>query len=85
MAHDYVHKSSIEQGVIMVCTPDLYYQEFKVEGAELRSWKHKFLKRLGMYHDLIFDEKEQANVNITKEEFEEKENEEYLKELKEKL
>ena len=45
----------------------------------------KFLKRLGMYHDLIFDEKEQANVNITKEEFEEKENEEYLKELKEKL
>ena len=23
MAHDYVHESSIEQGVIMVCTPDL--------------------------------------------------------------
>ena len=85
MAHDYVHGSSIEQGVIMVCTPDLYYQEFKVEGAELRSWKHKFLKRLDMYHDLIFDEKEQANVKMTKEEFEEKENEEYLKELKEKL
>ena len=30
MAHDYVHQSNIEQGVIMVCTPDLYYQEFKV-------------------------------------------------------
>jgi len=85
MAHDYIHESNIEQGVIMVCTPDLYYQEFKVEGAELRSWKHKFLKRLGMYHDLLFDEKERAKVEMTKEDFEERENEEYLKELKEKL
>ena len=60
MAHDYVYGSQIKQGVIMVCTPDLYYQEFKVEGAELRSWKHKFLKRLDMYHELMFDEKEKT-------------------------
>ena len=60
MAHDYVHGSSIEQGVIMVCTPDLYYQEFVVNGAELRQYKHRFLKRLDMYHDLIFDEKEKT-------------------------
>ena len=60
MAHDYVHQSKIEQGVIMVCTPDLYYQEFKIEGPELRQAKHKFLKRLDMYHDLIFDEKERT-------------------------
>ena len=60
MAHDYVHRSKIEQGIIMVCTPDLYYQEFVVSGAELRQYKHKFLKRLNMYHDLIFDEKEKV-------------------------
>ena len=60
MAHDYVHESKIEQGVIMVCTPDLYYQEFVINGAELRQAKHKFLKRLDMYHDLIFDEKERT-------------------------
>ena len=60
MAHDYVHESNIEQGVIMVCTPDLYYQEFVVSGAELRRYKHKFLKRLDMYHDLIYDEKERT-------------------------
>jgi hypothetical protein len=58
----------------MVCTPDLYYQEFVVNGAELRQWKHKFLKRLDMYHDLKFDEKEQANVKITKEDFDESKN-----------
>ena len=69
MAHDYVHGSQIEQGIIMVCTPDLYYQEFVVNGAELRQAKHKFLKRLDMYHDLIFDEKEKANVKITEEDF----------------
>ena len=69
MAHDYVYNSQIKQGVIMICTPDLYYQEFKVSGAELRRWKHKFLKRLSMYHDLQFDEKEKAKVNITEEDF----------------
>ena len=60
MAHDYVHGSTINKGVIMVCTPDLYYQEFVVSGAELRQYKHKFLKRLDMYHDLKFDEKERT-------------------------
>jgi len=60
MAHDYVYNSKIEQGVIMVCTPDLYYQEFKTEGADLRAWKHKALKRINMYNELIHDEKERA-------------------------
>ena len=60
MAHDYVYGSKIRQGVIMVCTPDLYYQEFRVTDHELRAWKHKFLKRLDMYHDLINDEKERV-------------------------
>jgi len=63
MAHDAYYGSSIEQGVIMICTPDLYYQEFKIEGAELRKWKHTFLKRLDHYHELIRDEKERAKVN----------------------
>ena len=69
MAHDYVHGSKINKGVIMVCTPDLYYQEFVVDGAELRQYKHKFLKRLDMYHDIKFDEKERANVQIQAKDF----------------
>ena len=77
MAHDYVHGSSIRQGVIMMCTPDLYYQEFRITDHELRQYKHKFLKRLDMYHDLKFSEKEEHNTQ--------KENEEYLEELKKKL
>ena len=69
MAHDYVYGSAIEQGVIMVCPPALYYQEFKTEGADLRAWKHKALKRIDMYNELRFDEKEKANVQIKETDF----------------
>ena len=50
MAHDHVHGSNIEQGIIMVCTPDLYYQEFKFEGDEMRKYRHQFLARLSQYN-----------------------------------
>ena len=53
MAHDYIHGSMIQQGIIMVCTPDLYLQEFRFQGVELRQWKHKFLKRLNEYYEII--------------------------------
>ena len=59
MAHDYIYRSNIEQGIIMVCTPDLYYQEFKFSGADLREWKWKWLKRLDKYYkEVIWQEKQ---------------------------
>jgi genome maintenance exonuclease 1 len=69
MAHDELYKSTIRQAVIMICTPDLYYQEFKIQDQNLRSYKHKWLKRLDMYHELKFDEKEQVQVNVKADEF----------------
>jgi len=66
MAHDEVYRSRIRQGVIMICTPDLYYQEFKIQDAELKRWKHKWLTRLDAYNDLQRDEKEQAGIDPTK-------------------
>jgi len=72
MAHDAYYGSTIRQGVIMICTPDLYYQEFKIQDADLKKWKHEFLKRLDHYHELIHDEKERAKVDpkLLLEEFE---------------
>ena len=62
MAHDYIHGSNIRQGIIMICTPDLYLQEFRFQDAELREWKHKFLARLNEYFKIVrepsIDEKE---------------------------
>ena len=73
MAHDAYYGSTIRQGVIMICTPDLYYQEFKIQDAELKSWKHKFLKRLDYYHELINDEKERTKP-MKAEDFDESKN-----------
>ena len=50
MAHDYVHGSNIEQGVIMICTADLYYQEFKFDGEMMRKYRHQFLQRLSQFY-----------------------------------
>ena len=53
MAHDYIYGSSIRQGIIMVCTPDLYFQEFRFQDHEMREWKHKWLKRLDEYYEIM--------------------------------
>ena len=50
MAHDQMYGSNIEQGIIMICTPDLYYQEFKFDGLKMREYRYKFLERLNQYY-----------------------------------
>ena len=52
MAHDHVYGSKIKQAILMICTPDLYYHEFKVQDEELRHWKHRFLVRLNMFYNM---------------------------------
>jgi len=42
MAHNFIYKTSITKGVIMMCSKDNYYQEFVIEGAELQKYKHEF-------------------------------------------
>ena len=51
MAHDAVYGTNIEQGVIMMCSKDGFYQQFVIEGKEFREAKHNFLGRLdGLYN-----------------------------------
>jgi len=60
MAHNHVYGSNIRQGIIMICTPDLYYQEYKFQDADLRKYQHAFLKRLDQYYnEVLNNEKEQ--------------------------
>ena len=51
MAHNYVYKTGISKGVIMMCSKDNFYQEFIIQGLEMRSYMHKFLKRIDEYYD----------------------------------
>jgi ATP-dependent exoDNAse (exonuclease V) beta subunit len=50
MAHDAVYGTVIEQGVIMMCSKDGYYQQFVIEGEEFRQAKHDFLTRLNQFY-----------------------------------
>ncbi len=50
MAHDAIHGTQIEQGVILMCTPDLFFQRFLLNGARFRQYKWKWLWRLSEYY-----------------------------------
>ena len=50
MAHDVIHGTQIEQGVILMCTPDLFFQKFVLNGARFRQYKWKWLWRLSEYY-----------------------------------
>jgi len=50
MAHDAVYGTTINKGVIMMCSKDNYYQEFVIEGDEYRNAKHGFLRRLDKFY-----------------------------------
>jgi len=51
-AHDQVYGTSIEQGVILMCTPDNFFQRFLVNGSEFREWKWKWLQKVSDYYKL---------------------------------
>ena len=51
MAHDAVYGTTIEQGFIMMCSKDGFYQQFVIEGKEFRDAKHKFLGRVDEYYN----------------------------------
>ena len=50
MAHNCVYESEITQGVILMCTPDKYFQKFQIKGREFIKYQHKFLERLDKYY-----------------------------------
>ena len=51
MAHNYVYKTQITQGVILMCTPDNYFQKFQIKGKEFIKYQHQFLERVSKYYE----------------------------------
>ena len=50
MAHNILFNTSINKGVVMMCSKDNYYQEFIVEGEEFQKYKFNFLRRVDEYY-----------------------------------
>jgi genome maintenance exonuclease 1 len=51
-AHDCIYGTEIEQTVILMCTPDLFFQRFIINGDRFRYYKSEALKRVDKYYQL---------------------------------
>jgi len=51
-AHDCIYNTNIEQTVILMCTPDNYFQRFIVNGQRFKHYKSEWLRRLDAYYNL---------------------------------
>jgi hypothetical protein len=52
LAHNIVHKTNISLGVILLCTVDNLFQDFKIEGAELLMYQNLFLERVKKFNEM---------------------------------
>ena len=52
LAHNTVYNSNITACVILVCTVDNLFQEFKIQGSELITYQNLFLGRLKKFNEM---------------------------------
>jgi len=52
LAHNVVYETNITLGVILVCTVDNLFQDFKIEGPELLMYQNLFLRRLKKFTEM---------------------------------
>ena len=50
MAHNYVYGTQIQQGVVLMCSKDGFFQKFVVSDKEFRDYQHTFLKKVDQYY-----------------------------------
>ena len=50
MAHDIIYGTCVDQGVILMCSKDGFFQKFTSTGKEFTRYKHKFLERIDKFY-----------------------------------
>ena len=58
MAHNYVYGTKIQSGVILMCSKDLLFQKFEVEGNEFVKHQHEFLRKIDQYYQNVPQQKQ---------------------------
>ena len=53
MAHNYVYGTKIQKGVILMCSKDLLFQKFEVEGNDFVKHQHDFLRKIDQYYQNV--------------------------------
>jgi genome maintenance exonuclease 1 len=51
-SHDCIYNTKIEQTVILICTPDLFFQRFIINGSRFRQYKWEWLQRVDQYYNM---------------------------------
>jgi genome maintenance exonuclease 1 len=53
LGHNEVYGTNIQSGVVLMCTPDNYFQEFVFDGQEFRQAKFDWLRRVDQYYNQL--------------------------------
>ena len=53
IAHNFTYRTEIQQGVVLMCSKDGYFQKFEISDDEFRDYKYKWLARVSEYYDSL--------------------------------
>ena len=70
MAHNYVYRTKIQSGIILMCSKDKLFQKFEVSDKEFVGYQHAFLRKVDEYYRNCNQNKDQErykNEEISKE------------------
>ena len=51
LAHNTVYNSRITQGIVLLCTVDNLFQEFRIQGEKLEEYQNKFLEKVKQFNE----------------------------------
>ena len=50
LAHNIVYNSRITQGIVLLCTVDNLFQDFRIQGVKLEEYQSKFLEKVEQFY-----------------------------------
>ena len=50
LAHNVVYNSRITQGIVLLCTVDNLFQDFRIQGVKLEEYQNKFLEKVEQFY-----------------------------------
>ena len=51
LAHNVVYNSRITQGIVLLCTVDNLFQDFRIQGKKLEEYQSKFLEKVEQFYN----------------------------------
>ena len=62
MAHNYVYRTKIQSGIILMCSKDKLFQKFEVSDKEFVGYQHAFLKKVDQYYKIVSKSRDQKDT-----------------------